>query len=130
MTDLTIRIPGKVLTDLNPNSHKHWRRKHEAQQTAYRLGKYTASDRYGHTFPPETAVAYDVTIGLAKGEKAKDDDNAAAMTKHYRDGIAAGLGCKDDKGWRLGTVEQVRDPEGVGYIEFRLTRIIGEDVAA
>jgi hypothetical protein len=127
--NLTIRIPGKINPDLNPNSHRHWRVKHRAQQRA-KADAYFATRADGPQCRLDAAFAYDVTIGLAKGEKRKDDDNAAAMTKHHRDGIAMAFGCQDDKRWRLGTVEQVRDPEGVGYIEFRLTEITGEQEAA
>ena len=128
--NITIRIPGKIDPDLNPNSHRHWRIKHRAQQRA-RADAYfaTRADGPNRRFD-DAAFAYDVTIGLAKGEKVKDDDNAAAMTKHYRDGIAMALGCQDDKGWRFQGAEQVRDPEGVGYIEFRLTEITEQEDAA
>ena len=129
--NLTIRIPGKIDPNLNPNSHKHWLTKHAAQTDAHMVAKYAALDlNLYNVLPRNTSFAYDVTIGLAKGEKVKDDDNAAAMTKHYRDGIAAGLGCADDKGWRFQGVEQVRDPEGVGFIEFRLTEIAEQEDAA
>jgi hypothetical protein len=127
--NLTIRIPGKIDPDLNPNSHKHWRVKHRAQQDAFYAAYYEVSRRnLRDVF--DDLVRYDVTIGLAKGERRKDDDNAIAMTKHYRDGMAHGLGMDSDAHMRFGTVEQVRDPEGVGYIEFRLTEISGEEAAA
>ncbi len=125
---LIIRIPGRINPDLSPNAHKHWRTKHRAQQAAHQLGYYYAQTNrddhgVGHDF------AYDVEIGLAKGEKRKDDDNAAAMTKHFRDGIAKGMGCRDDANWEMGTVTQVRDPEGYGYIEFRLRMLMEQEAA-
>ena len=44
-----------------------------------------------------------------------DDINAIAGLKYIEDGIAAALGI-DDKHFRFGTIDQVRDPEQRGYV--------------
>lgn len=68
---------------------------------------------------------YDVEIGLKKGEKRKDDDNIKANTqlKVMRDELAHILSLSEDRRWTMGTVTQVRDPEGIGYVRFIITGV-------
>lgn len=128
---LTIRIPGRLDPDLSPNARVHHMRRYRATKAAREAGYYAAVAEYQAGRDDGTGVRfrYDVTIGLAKGEKRKDDDNAAAMLKSLRDGIADGLGLPSDRGLVAGTVEQVRDVEGIGFVEFILTDITSEAAA-
>lgn len=129
---LTIRIPGKIDPDLSPNSHKHWRTKHRAQQAAKAEAKAAAMEIVGAGCEAyaNTAFAWDATIWLARGEQRKDGVNIIAMLKHYEDGLVLGLGALDDRYWRVGTITQERDPNGIGGVEFRLTPIAASESEA
>ena len=129
--NLTIRIPGRIDPDLSPNARVHHMRRYRAVKEARRATYYAAVSLFtrGEDDGGGVRFRYDVTVGLAKGEKTKDSDNIVSMLKAAIDGIADGLGMRNDRGLRLGTVEQVRDPEGIGFVEFVLTDITSEAAA-
>ena len=129
MTELTITIPGKIDRRLSPNARVHWRTlaaaKGNAKDTAYMIARFDSANVQGDI----SAATYHIELGKAKGEKQKDADNLVASCKAHLDGIAAALGV-DDRGWTLGTVTQVRDPDGTGYLSIRLEWEQAEGAAA
>lgn len=113
--DVTIRIPAVIDRRITPNGRAHWRTKHNLQKE---LKQTTMWAMKGHHLDvlPETPWQLNYVIGLAKGRRRLDDDNAKAALKYVQDGIAAEAGI-DDKHIIVGTVEFVRDPQGVGFID-------------
>lgn len=63
-------------------------------------------------------IPYRVTIGLSKGAKRRDTDNAVIWTKALRDGIADVLCDGWDGNWDLIETTQVRDRDGSGFVRF------------
>ena len=132
MAELIVTIPGKIERRLSPNAsrHMHWATKKKARDDAQEAAAlYARQSAYEHDVTGISAATYHIELGKAKGEKQKDADNLVASCKAYLDGIAAALGV-DDRGWTLGTVTQVRDSEGTGYLSIRLEWEQAEGAAA
>ena len=127
--NLTIRIPGRIDPDLSPNARIHYMARSRAVNAARRAAYFCTLD-CAIQADDGVSIRYDVKIGMPRNGKKRDDDNAVAMLKAYVDGIADGLHLPDDHGMRIGRVEQIPDPEGVGYLEFRLTEIDDQEDAA
>jgi hypothetical protein len=117
---LTIVIPGKLDHTLSPNARPYWRTLAEAKQTAKNLAAFHAIQaKQGADLTGIDRATYSIELGIMKRGRALDEDNLVASCKAHLDGIAKALGV-DDRGWTLGTVTQVRDPEGIGYLAIRL----------
>ena len=116
---LTVTIPGTPPRELSPNARIHWRAR--ARHTAaYRETAYLATLAAGRVaFDGDRPVDIRLTYAWARGRKRMDDDNAWALFKSGRDGVASAL-VIDDKVFRCGSVEQLRDPAGVGYTTIAL----------
>mgnify|MGYP003559736156 CR=1 FL=1 len=118
---LTVVIPIELDYRVTPNSREDWRTKHAIQRDMKATTHYTMREAIDHTDPVacfQTArwpLTLHYVIGLAKGRRRMDDINAIAGLKYIEDGIAAALGI-DDKHFRFGTIDQVRDPEQRGYV--------------
>jgi len=126
VSELTITIPGRLAPELSPNhrAHTHWPRTRaiaDARSAAAWQTVAVIDPNSRQTARIPERLTYDIEYGKPKGGKQRDDDNLIACTKPHRDGICSALGMTDDRGWTLGTVIQVRDPEGVGYLTIRLT---------
>lgn len=124
---VTITIPVPLDRTLSPNArHGHWSvRKRAVEQartaTDYAMRAALDINDPGACFQQARwPLTLDWEIGLAKGQRRMDDDNAAAATKAYRDQIAQCLGM-DDKFMVTGSVTQVRDPEKRGYVKVTIT---------
>lgn len=68
----------------------------------------------GLTLVPDLAwligpISIDTTIWWGYGAGVKDDDNAQAMCKAYRDGVSDWLGTSDRKWWNAGPPKQIID---------------------
>ncbi len=122
---LIVTIPLTVTLDLSPNGRVHWRTKHQATQAARAFTVYALVDAIKAQAP---TTCFDVaswpltlnyTIGLGKGRRTLDDDNAIACMKPVRDAIADTVGI-DDKHFRTGTVTQIRDPEQRGFVRVEI----------
>ncbi len=107
-------IPGTPPREVSPNARVHWRVK--ARHTkAYRETAYLATVAVTRApFAGDGPIVVNVTYAWEKGRQRMDDDNAWSLFKAGRDGIADALGV-NDKAFRCGEVEQVRDPEGRGF---------------
>lgn len=120
MSVLTITIPGKIDPALSPNARVHWRIlarvKSEAKEMA---ALYTRQAADGIDTTGVDRATYHIERGIMKRGKALDADNLTASVKGHLDGIALALGV-DDRHWHPGTVSQVRDPDGIGYLSIRL----------
>ena len=118
---LTVTIPIELDYRVTPNSREDWRTKHGIQREMKALTYYTMQEAIGRADPAtgfQTArwpLTLHYVIGLAKGRRRMDDINAIAGLKYIEDGIAAALQI-DDKHFRFGTIDQVRDPEQRGYV--------------
>ena len=86
MIEITLPWPDKRLS---PNARVHWRAKAEAVEEARYIGKINALT--SNTAPRMYFLVGDhnVTYTLHPPTKRRmDDDNAIAMMKAYRDGVA------------------------------------------
>lgn len=117
---LTVTIPGKIDPALSPNARVHWRKLADAKQTAKNLAAFYlfAAKKRSDTSGVDHAT-YHIERGIPKGGRELDADNLTACCKAYLDGVAQALGV-DDRHWQIGTVSQVRDPDGIGYLEITL----------
>ena len=113
-TTATVTIPAAIDRRLGLNGRLHWSKKaklvKELKETAFTA--MLATPR--HTLPP-TPWLIDYEIGLKRGQKRMDDDNAVGALKALRDGIAEYAGI-DDKNIRSGELTWARDPRGGGYV--------------
>lgn len=115
---LTITILGKLDPNLSPNARVHWRTLADAKADAKAIASLVTRQELGYWSKDLNGVeraVYDIERGIPKGGKQMDADNLTASCKATLDGIAATLGV-DDRGWSLGTVTQVRDPDEIGYV--------------
>lgn len=123
----TITIPVPLDRDLSPNArHGHWAIRNRAVVQARSATDYAMRADIDLNDPQACfqrarwPLTLDWEIGLAKRQRRLDDDNAIAACKPHRDQIAACLGI-DDRNFVTGNVEQVRDPDGWGYIRVTIT---------
>lgn len=130
--ELQITIPGKLDPRLSPNASRkmHWGTKTKAREEAKGTASlYTRQAMHGIDTTGVDRATYHIELGKAHGEKQKDADNLTASCKATLDAIAETLGV-DDRGWTLGTVTQVRDPEKLGYVRITLVWDQNEEQAA
>lgn len=123
---LTVRVPLVPDPALSPNTRVHWRAKHRCFQEAKRITQLVTSmaatdalERPGFAdlFLIESRpLCLSYVVAWGKGRKRMDDTNIKASLKAYEDGVAAALGI-DDRHFTVGAVEQIRDPDGIGYVE-------------
>lgn len=122
MNELTITIPGMLDPYLNPNRAVRSPKVRGAIRARAKNEAFLeAKNAIGRTPIPAGVehATYSIELGKAKGEKQKDADNLTASCKAALDGIARALGV-DDRGWKIGTVTQVRDSNQIGYLKITL----------
>lgn len=88
---IVLPIPAPILS---PNGRGHWTRKHKATKAARQLARLTTQSALQGDTPPRVSR---YRLRYCHGvRRLRDDDNAIAMTKAYRDGIADALGIDDN----------------------------------
>ena len=118
---LTVTIPMQLDAALSPNARGGWWKRHRAVQEARNVTHYTMRAEIDLNDPEACfqRARWPLTlhwlIGHGKRRRTWDDDNAIAATKPFRDQIADCLGM-DDRWFRTGSLTQVRDPEGQGFV--------------
>ncbi|MDQ3542111.1 MAG: hypothetical protein M3440_15645 [Chloroflexota bacterium] len=117
---VTLRIPVVIDPALTGNGRAHPMKKYrlfqELKAATMLIVRTTGPDVY-----PIVPWILDYTVGRPKGKQALDDDNIkSAGLKAIQDGIADELGL-DDRYIMIGTVTQVRDVEGLGFVEVRIS---------
>ena len=116
---LTIRIPASIDPALTGNSRAHPMKKHrlfqELKATTMLMVRTTGPDVY-----PFLPWVLTYTVARPKGKQALDDDNIKIGLKGIQDGIAEELGI-DDRFITIGTVTQIKDKAGVGFIDVTIT---------
>lgn len=129
---LTIRIPAVIHRELTPNGRAHWRTKHRLEQELKAITYYAFRRQIDLTDPVacfQTALwplTLDYVVARGKGRQPMDDTNIKAGLKYLEDGIATALGI-DDKHFRVGTVEQIRDMDGVGYVDVTIRPLVADE---
>lgn len=123
---LEVLIPMTLPRALSPNAPRkmHWGHKKVARDRAKSLAE-RALIEMAPILPPlplPTPIHYVVTVGLEKGQKTSDDDNAKAngALKKVRDTLAEVLTGGEDREWIMDDLVQVRSPDGRGYLLFTL----------
>lgn len=118
--DILIRCP--LFRELSPNASRkmHWGTKARARTAATVATEIALLQMNAKPIP--TPVHYHVTVGLMKGQKHGDDDNAKSngTLKKVRDTLANTLTGGNDKDWHMDGLTQVRDISGDGYLLFTL----------
>lgn len=93
---ITLPLPDKRLS---PNARGHWRVKAKATKSARQLARLLAGkdiNSYDWWTDPAKIRSYSLAFFWPDARR-RDDDNAAASCKAYRDGIADALGIDDHK---------------------------------
>ena len=86
---LTLPIPSP---GLSPNAHGHWRTRHKLTRKHKDLANLVTRLNIGE--PKPTFTGYTLAFFWPTSRR-RDDDNASARCKAYRDGIAMALGVDD-----------------------------------
>jgi crossover junction endodeoxyribonuclease RusA len=103
---VTLPLPSR---DLSPNARVHWARKSRVTTAARRK----ASMAYLIAALPRSLGKRDLLLEWVfywPDRRRRDDDNALASTKAYRDALAKHLGCDDNQFKTLGARMEA-DPE-------------------
>jgi len=124
-TPLTVRIPASIDARLTGNSRAKWPVKHRLAQELKTTTIYATRGAMGSSAPARFQNAIlplrlDWTVARGKGKRVLDDDNLIIGLKHAQDGIASVLGI-NDRYFVIGEVRQIRDLEGIGWIEVTIT---------
>lgn len=132
MNELAVTIQGKLPRILLPNrgqrnARAKGRARAQAKNDAFLCTREVAWHR--SDLSGIDRAVYHIELGKAHGEQSKDQDNLIAACKGHLDGVAKALDV-DDRGWTLGTVTQVRDPDRVGYVRITLVWAQESEVAA
>lgn len=85
---ITLPIPSRKLS---PNARVHWRVRSKLTKEARTNARFRST---GFQIPPGGFNAYRLTF-YWPDLRQRDDDNAAASCKAYRDGIADAIGVDD-----------------------------------
>ncbi len=122
---ITIHIPAVIDPALTGNGRAHPMKKHrlfqELKATTMLIVRTTGPDWY--PFPP---WVLDYTVARPKGKQALDDDNIKIGLKGIQDGIAEEIGI-DDRYIMIGTVTQIRDVDGIGFIDVTITPLVANE---
>ena len=125
---LTIIIPGTPCRELSPNGRVHHMTRYRAAEAAKTAAYYAAREAVGveHLCDPVVClqtggrIRVDWMVAWERRRQRMDADNLIASLKNTLDGICTILGL-DDRRCDVGTVEQVRDRDGGGWIRVTLT---------
>src|SRR5687768_1885438 len=117
---LVVTIPVQIDRRATPNGRAHWsvvsRIKTDLQMATLGAMVNAAGPDASTRYPPESwPLTLHYLIAHGKGRKRLDDTNAIAAMKSIEDQIARSLGV-DDRNFRFGSMTQIRDPEGKGYV--------------
>lgn len=102
---LTLPLPAK---GLSPNAHTHWRNRHRLTKRARYIARILTLEAL-HGQPAPALTSYRLRFYFPTRAR-RDDDNAAASFKSYRDGIADALGIDDTTLRMSATPELLHDP--------------------
>lgn len=112
---ITLPLPSPLLSPNGP--HRHWAPKAKARNAARQLAHLTTlSALQGQ--PPPTFTRYALTF-FHPVIRTRDDDNALASTKAYRDGIAKALRV-DDSTLRIHAAPEFRIDRSHPRLEIHL----------
>lgn len=118
MSEVVVVIPGTPDSSLSLNGRAHWRvrAKHAAEYRA--AAKYAALEgRNGEAWPlVRGAMRVHYVFGWEKGRKRMDFDNCVGLGKSALDGLVDAGIIGDDRYVVSMSVEQQRDPAGVGFV--------------
>ncbi len=119
---LTVRIPSSIDPALTGNGTRSWAKHHRLFQDLKFTTGWALKASIPHASYPDDALPLrlDYVVARAKGRRELDDDNIKIGLKACQDAIALHLGI-NDRHMVIGTVEQIRDPEGIGWIEVCIT---------
>ncbi len=119
---ITIRIPASIDPALTGNSRAHPMKKHRLFQELKDTTGWALKAQAPHAafMPGQLPLTLDYVVARKRFGKPLDDDNVKIGVKGVQDSIAAHLGI-DDRHFRVGTVEQIRDVDGIGWIEATIT---------
>lgn len=119
MRSVTIRIPATIAREITPNGYSCTRGGfYKRRQLQAELKEVTMQVMQAYCLADKIDLPWqlDYTVAWGRNRKAMDDDNIKASLKYVQDGIAERSGV-NDKHMTIGTVDQIRDPDKVGYIE-------------
>lgn len=113
MTSVTIKLPLRLVSELNQREHWTVRKKRAGQQRPL-VRLMLAKERL---WPVELPARVTIT---RIAPRALDDDNAAGSAKHVRDGVADALGVDDRTNLVVWEVQQRRGKPKEYAVEIRV----------
>ena len=123
------RIPVTPGPCTSPNSRCPWQKRARAVKdlrTAARLAAVDAISRRSWVapLPAEGPIALRWTVFLGRRERVRDFTNITGALKGAEDGIFDALRTNDARVVEV-TVQQVRDPDGVGWMQCAVVALEG-----
>lgn len=123
VTRIVVVVPMCPAPELSPNARPHYQakaKKVRQLREASRFAAVSARNTCGGGAIFRGAIHVRATIGWARGRRRMDGDNALAMLKPCFDGITDAQLWSDDRYAMFHPVEQMRDPEGLGFVRVEL----------
>lgn len=124
---LTIELPVQIARELTPNASRaiHWGTKtrllNELKETTWKATLAAVQNHHGPV--PAIPLVMHLTVYHGRNRKRHDDDNIIGWAKRgVRDTIAQTLHV-DDRHITTGTITQLRDPSGLGFVVVRLEHV-------
>lgn len=124
VTELTIRVPMVPAPELSPNARPHYQAKAKRVRQLREAAKFaavSARNTVGGGPLFRGVIHVRATIGWPKGRRRVDGDNALASLKACWDGFTDAHLWSDDRYCLFHPVEQVKDPDNLGYVEVRVS---------
>jgi len=127
----TIRIPVVIDPALTGNGRAHPMKKHRLFQELKDTTGWALKAQAPHAAftPDQVPLTLDYVVARKRYAKPYDDDNLIHGLKAARDSIAAHLRI-DDRHFVTGRIEQIRDVDGIGYVDVTITPADERQVAA
>ena len=123
VTRIVVVVPMCPHEYLNPNARPHpmaKARRVKELRTAAKYAAVSVRNTCGGGVLFRGPVHVHPTIGWSKGRRTLDGDNALASLKSVFDGFTDGYLWGDDRECIYHPVEQMRDPEGLGFVRVEL----------
>jgi Holliday junction resolvase RusA-like endonuclease len=123
VTRIVVVVPMCPAPELSPNARPHYQAKAKKARQFREAAKFAAvcaRNTVGGGPIVRGVIHVHPTIGWAKGRRTVDGDNALAMLKNCFDGFTDAHLWADDRYCVFHPVEQMRDPEGLGFVRVEL----------
>ena len=127
---VTVTIPGTPDACLSLNGRAHWRVKNRYAREYRETARFAAMAARAEQGSIRGAVEVHYVFAWEKGRKRMDFDNLVGLGKPCLDGLVD-AGIMGDDRYVVGMrADQIRDPEGKGYVQVTIQAAPGGGTAA